>query len=746
MNAPSNDCEHLFFEVLERAIRFLGHVKESCAQAARPNRRKTAQEAIAKTLEIGLTQNIESLVQLYNNENINEHDRIRSLHYGLQNLATLHYGPLSAVPRPHEPIELVSYIRQVQNSYPEDSRSFSPPHVFATEVLGDQAHARFDRVADSMFKIMVDTTVASKTIPLGKLIEDLLDHASLPLMPPEPPSGSGDHSDKESGAGNNTIGFVSLPRIDLANPLRWPSLIHETGHFEADAMPDAIWKKFCKLENNAFTEPAIKCMERYLEKLKIKALEPKDAIQKWLVECWCDAHAIRVAGVPAFFSQIHAFLFSSPCYLTELPSRGVEYPPAWFRLRLSRALITARHKDDGSSNDRIKAMVSEEWKRMENLFPPSKSVNIKHNSDLRSLFDYFHAFLTQQFKQDGWLPHSEIDKDDFAELTDDLSAGLPIPTHREFIGSNQMRATHAEILLAGWHYRNTSFKRDLLEFIKKEGQLEPVIRQLLATVERADAALQMSIQVSEWFAILAQPIESTAQLPTSSPNNLEKLKQPDEPIHPPADCNTPIPGVLPDKEIVRLLLDNTLRIIPLIGGINGIAGTVVDVRLGHNFEIFFTNISGAIDPLNRVRRNTMDSMEVDYDSLEGLEIAPGQFVLGHTLEYLKLPNDIAVEINGRSSFARLGIEIHMTAPFVEAGFDGCLTLEILNSGHSTVKLYPGMRIAQLRFHRCTSEPDKPYRKKSEVKYSGRMRHNKTAQFNDWEIERFEAEGERRKPS
>lgn len=150
-----------------------------------------------------------------------------------------------------------------------------------------------------------------------------------------------------------------------------------------------------------------------------------------------------------------------------------------------------------------------------------------------------------------------------------------------------------------------------------------------------------------------------------------------------------------------------------------------------------------MDALYPSRRNAVDSMEVDYDSLEGLEIAPGQFVLGHTLEYLKLPPNIAAAVNGRSSFARLGIQVHMTAPFIEAGFDGCLTLEIANSGHSTVKLYPGMRIAQLRFYRCTSVPSVSYGDRPEVKYRGRLRHNKTEQFNDWEIEAFNAEKIRR---
>jgi len=127
---------------------------------------------------------------------------------------------------------------------------------------------------------------------------------------------------------------------------------------------------------------------------------------------------------------------------------------------------------------------------------------------------------------------------------------------------------------------------------------------------------------------------------------------------------------------------------------------------------------------------------MDVDFLDSISIGPGQFILGHTLEYIKLPNDVAAQIEGRSSFARLGLQIHMTANLVEAGFDGCLTLEIANCGHSTIKLYPGMRIAQLRFFKMVSAPNTPYGKMSGTKYRGMLSHNKTQQFSDWEIKAF----------
>ncbi len=82
-----------------------------------------------------------------------------------------------------------------------------------------------------------------------------------------------------------------------------------------------------------------------------------------------------------------------------------------------------------------------------------------------------------------------------------------------------------------------------------------------------------------------------------------------------------------------------------------------------------------------------------------------QFVLGLTLEYIHLPVDhpinrqsgtcLAARIEGKSSVARCGIMVHFTAPTVHPGFDGTLTLEIINLGPAPFLLRPGMPIAQL---------------------------------------------------
>jgi len=78
---------------------------------------------------------------------------------------------------------------------------------------------------------------------------------------------------------------------------------------------------------------------------------------------------------------------------------------------------------------------------------------------------------------------------------------------------------------------------------------------------------------------------------------------------------------------------------------------------------------------------------------------PNQFILGSTLEYLKLPKDVMAYIIGRSSWGRLGLII-ATATLINPGFAGVITLELTNVGEVPISLFPGLRIAQVSFHKC----------------------------------------------
>src|SRR3989440_10936742 len=82
---------------------------------------------------------------------------------------------------------------------------------------------------------------------------------------------------------------------------------------------------------------------------------------------------------------------------------------------------------------------------------------------------------------------------------------------------------------------------------------------------------------------------------------------------------------------------------------------------------------------------------------------PGEFVLGSTLERVRLPDDLVARLEGKSSLGRLGLLIHSTAGYIDPGWDGHVTLELSNVANLPVTIYPGMKIGQISFVQL-SEP------------------------------------------
>jgi len=106
-------------------------------------------------------------------------------------------------------------------------------------------------------------------------------------------------------------------------------------------------------------------------------------------------------------------------------------------------------------------------------------------------------------------------------------------------------------------------------------------------------------------------------------------------------------------------------------------------------------------------------------SADGWTINPGDFVLGWTVERIQLPykSRIAARVEGKSSLARLGVGVHVTAPTIHAGFGynpqtpdkgNTIQLEIHNVGPLSIKLEKGMAICQLIFEEVHGTPEKGY--------------------------------------
>lgn len=117
-------------------------------------------------------------------------------------------------------------------------------------------------------------------------------------------------------------------------------------------------------------------------------------------------------------------------------------------------------------------------------------------------------------------------------------------------------------------------------------------------------------------------------------------------------------------------------------------GTVsVNLRLGRKFTTFKQGFPEHITSI-RVRPSLFRSEDLWTHRVdqEHFELAPGGFVLAQTLEVVTMPNDLMGLVEGRSTWARAGVGVHLTAPKIDPGFKGPITLEISNVGPATVRL------------------------------------------------------------
>jgi len=164
--------------------------------------------------------------------------------------------------------------------------------------------------------------------------------------------------------------------------------------------------------------------------------------------------------------------------------------------------------------------------------------------------------------------------------------------------------------------------------------------------------------------------------------------------------------ILSKPDIKAYIKKGKLRFQPVIPESN-IAQVSVDLRLGRKFSVMkklpnhITSIY--VDSSLWEAEYLWDHFEQDEYTLH-----PGKFVLARTLEEVTIPGDLVGLVEGRSSWARVGITIHVTAPKIDPGFSGSITLEMFNFSPAKVTLRAELDTpAQLMFLKVT----KPLKKK-----------------------------------
>lgn len=134
----------------------------------------------------------------------------------------------------------------------------------------------------------------------------------------------------------------------------------------------------------------------------------------------------------------------------------------------------------------------------------------------------------------------------------------------------------------------------------------------------------------------------------------------------------------------------------------------IDVRLSNQFIVFRMHTFGLFQPFSTPSAQLRIMQERQVIKFgKPFVLHPGMLALGCTFEYICLPSDIECQVEGRSSWARLGLQI-ATATSVEPGFKGVITLELSNLGTIPIELYPGVRIAQLFFHDAKPKINEAY--------------------------------------
>ena len=173
--------------------------------------------------------------------------------------------------------------------------------------------------------------------------------------------------------------------------------------------------------------------------------------------------------------------------------------------------------------------------------------------------------------------------------------------------------------------------------------------------------------------------------------------------------------ILTDRDIREALANGALEIDPA-PPVEFYAPNGVDLTLDPRLTLYrppSADEDPVIDPagpgysFREAIRAMADDVEIGP---AGFVLDPGRLILGWTHEKvdLKPPARLAARVEGKSSLARIGLIVHLTAPTIHAGSTGRIQLEIINLGPRPIRLRAGMKICQLILEQTLGVPQNGY--------------------------------------
>lgn len=174
--------------------------------------------------------------------------------------------------------------------------------------------------------------------------------------------------------------------------------------------------------------------------------------------------------------------------------------------------------------------------------------------------------------------------------------------------------------------------------------------------------------------------------------------------------------ILTDREIKIALQRGLIAIDPTPNENTAFSSTAVDLTLDKAIRVFndgATGVEQIVDPHQKGFNSDATIRALTHgDTIpnNGYLLKPRILTLAWTVERVALDigTRIAARVEGKSSLARLGLGVHVTAPTIHAGFAGQIQLEMVNHGSVPIRLRRGMRICQLIFEATMGTPERGY--------------------------------------
>lgn len=388
-------------------------------------------------------------------------------------------------------------------------------------------------------------------------------------------------------------------------------------------------------------------------------LTVKKICLQWIQEILCDAYAIAVFG-PGAYAALVEFLAAQgdPGAIGER-----SHPPAAYRARLMRGWLNGLGRP-------LNAAELSLVDRFEDVPATAISVGTDRWADvLFEILDSIQDDLWQMVT--SWVGKRSYEKTVrrgiVAELGRRVIRGIT-PTEVNRAG-RLTTARPAEIINAAWHAHYDALMSHPTSFLQDPYPVGPL----------AMKAIDDFHFIESWTDAKGALMDQGGRNGYTSTTNPR--------------------GVLAYSELRARVnsgdRNSEIVMTPLM--MNAFGDSSVDIRLGNQFIVFDRSSHGAYDSFagGEPDPRTMQH-RIGKAWGEAFYLHPNQLVLAAALEYLVMPGDLSAQVITRSSLGRLGL-ISATAVQVHPGYQGCLTLELVNLGEIPVAITPGERIAQLMF-------------------------------------------------